>query len=195
MRAPVSSLCVETYEAIMTRRSVPRPTDEVPDRRTLERLLEAAVRAPNHHLTQPWRFLVLTGDALVQLGEAWARGAAREGKDPTKVRDKPLRAPVIIVVIERPHTANPRIVELEEHYATGAAIQNILLAARDAGLGTMIRTGEAAVFPEVREHLGVADGELIAAFIYVGRPPPGDDARPLSRRAPAAERTEWRGWD
>ena len=186
---------METYEAITTRRSVPKTTDQVPDRADIARLLDAAVRAPNHHLTQPWRFVVLTGDARRELGDAWARGAEREGSDPDAAREKPLRAPVIVCVIEHPKTHHKKVVEIEEHHATGAAIQNILLAAHDMGLGAMIRTGPAAAMKEVRDLLGVGDDELIAGFVYVGYPPEGDAERPMSRRTPAAEITEWRGWE
>ena len=186
---------METYDAIMTRRSVPRPTDQPPTRSQVEKLLQAAVRAPNHHLTQPWRFVVLTGDALKELGRAWAAGVEREGGDPDKIIDKPHRAPVIITVVEKPHSHNPRIVEVEEHYATGAAIENILLAAHDMGLGAMIRTGHAAHLKEILEYIGAGRDETIAGFIYVGHPPEGDNERPFSRRIPAEEKTEWRGWE
>lgn len=186
---------METYEAIMTRRSVPKTTGPAPDRAAVERLLEAAVRAPTHHLTQPWRFVALTGSALDEFGEAWATGTEHEGKEASGIRDKAHRAPVVIVVIEAPHFDNPRVVELEEHHAVGAAIQNILLAAHDAGLGAMHRTGPAATMPEVRDYLGLRDDELIAGFIYLGQPPEGDDERPMTRRKPAEELTEWRGFD
>jgi nitroreductase len=73
-------------------------------------------------------------------------------------------------------------------------MQNILLAAHDGGLGAMIRTGPAATLPEVRDYLGVSEDEIIAGFIYLGYPPPGDDQRPMSRRKDPAEMTEWRGW-
>ena len=124
---------METYEAIITRRSVPKLTDEVPDRASVRLLLEAGVRAPTHHLTQPWRFLVLTGAALEEFGEAWATGAEREGKDPTSARAKSRRAPVIVVVIETPKHHLPKVQEVEEHHAVGAAMQNMLLAAHDMG--------------------------------------------------------------
>jgi len=185
---------METYDALMTRRSVPKTTDRVPDRATIQKLLDVAVRAPNHHLTQPWRFIVLTGDALLQLGDAWARGDERAGKDPTKTREKASRAPVIIAVIEKPHLHNRKVIEREEHYATGAAIQNILLAAHDMELGAMIRTGPAAELPEVRAYLEVHEEEHIAGLIYVGYAPEGDDERPMSRRTPAEDLTLWKGW-
>ncbi|MGH2747091.1 MAG: nitroreductase family protein [Actinomycetota bacterium] len=184
---------METYDAIMTRRSVPKPTDHVPTRAQIERLLAAAVRAPNHHLTEPWRFVVLAGDALDELGAAWAAGAEREGDDPDKVRDKPRRAPAIVVVLERPHTENPKVVEIEEHHAVGAALQNILLAAHDMGLGAMLRTGPAARLKEVRDYLGAGDDELVAAFVYLGVPPESDSERRMTRRTDPAELTEWRG--
>ena len=185
---------MDTYEAIMTRRSVAKVTEHVPTRHEIERLLDAAVRAPTHHLTQPWRFVVLAGNARDDLGAAWAAGQELTGKDTTGLAEKTRRAPVIICVIERPHLDNPKCVKVEEHYATGAAIQNLLLAAHSMGLGAMIRTGTCATMDRVRGYLGVGPAETIAGLIYVGYPAPGDSERPMTRRAPAGEITEWRGW-
>jgi nitroreductase len=186
---------METYQAIMTRRSVHRPDPgRVPSRETVEKLLAAAVRAPSHHLTQPWRFIVLAGDALRDFGEAWAAAAEREGNDPDLVRQKALRAPVIITVIEDPHLENPKVVEIEEHHAAGAAMQNILLAAHDLGLGAMLRTGPAAYKKEVRDYLKLTDDEIVAGFIYLGYPPENND-KPMTRRDEHGARTEWRGWE
>jgi len=187
---------METYEAIVTRRSVPKArADRTPTREQIERLLAAAVRAPNHHLSQPWRFVVLTGDALDALADAWSRGAAREGSDTSGIAAKAHRAPVIVVVIERPRIGNPKVVEIEEHHAVGAAMQNILLAAHDLGLGAMLRTGPAARLAEVSEYLGVDTDEFVAGFVYLGFPPEDDAKRPMSRRTEADEVTEWRGWE
>lgn len=179
-------------ELITTRRSVPKLVGEAPSRDVIASLLQAAVRAPNHHLTEPWRFVVLVGNALDEFGAAWARGVESAGGDPEKVVDKPHRAPAIICVIERPKTQHPRVVEIEEHYAVGAALQNIMLAAHGLGLGSMIRTGPPARMPQVDEFLGIKEGEFVAGFIYLGRPPEGDEARNMSRRTNAAELTEWR---
>jgi nitroreductase len=185
---------METYDAIITRRSVPKLTDEVPSRAQIEKLLDAAVRAPSHHLTQPWRFVVLTGPALDDFGSAWEAGTVRGGKDASGIAAKAHRSPVVIAVIATPHLNHPKVVEMEEHYATGMAMQNILLAAHDMGLGAMIRTGPAAEMDEVRALLGVESDDRIAGLIYLGYAVPGDSERPMTRRAPAAERTEWRGW-
>jgi nitroreductase len=184
---------METYEAIMTRRSVPRVSARRPDAATIRRLLEAGVRAPTHHLTQPWRFVVLAGEALERFADAWAAGAAREGKDPESVRAKALRAPVVITVVATPKHHLPKVQEIEEHHAVGAALQNILLAAHDMGLGAMLRTGPAAHIPEVHDYLGLRPGELVAAYVYVGYPEAPSD-RPLTRRTDIDELAEWRGW-
>lgn len=184
---------MEAYEAIVTRRSIPDPSDDPLERELVEKLLEAGIRAPSHYLTQPWRFVVLTGDARLELGKAWAVSAQRQGKDPERVSEKVLRAPVIICVIEQPKMNVARVIETEEHYAVGAVIENILLAAHALGLAAMIRTGDAASSAEVRAYLDVKDDELLAAFIYVGHRR-DDSQKPLTRRTAAAEKTEWRGW-
>jgi nitroreductase len=185
---------METYEAIMTRRSVGKTTDEVPDRTVIEKLIAAAVAAPNHHLTEPWRFIVLTGDALKEFGDAWAAGEERAGGNPDAAREKAQRAPVILTVIERPRLTHPKAVEIEEHHAVGAALQNVLLAAHDMGLAAMLRTGPAARMEEVSDYLDLAGEEFVAGFVYIGYPPDDYD-RKAPRKTPIAELTEWRGWD
>lgn len=185
---------MDAIEAILTRHSVPKVTEQALPRGEIEKLLEAAVRAPTHHLTQPWRFVVLAGSARDELGTAWVAGQEKTGKDTTGLAEKTRRAPVIICVIDSPHLDNPKCVEVEEHYAVGAAMQNVLLAAHALGLGAMIRTGTCATFEEVRNFLGVGDDETIAGLIYVGYPAPEDAGRPMARRTPATEVTEWRGW-
>ena len=186
---------MEAYEAIVTRRSVPKvKQDEVPDRETIEKLLEAAIRAPNHHLTQPWRFVVLTGDALHGFGDAWAAGDEAAGRNPALGRVKALRAPVVIAGIGKPNPTHPKVIEVEEHHAIGAALQNMLLAAHALGLGAMLRTGIITGYDEVRAFLGMDPAEYVAGFVYVGYPAEDAGKRPLTRRDPVETRTEWRGW-
>ena len=170
-----------------------------PTRSEVLPLLEAAVRAPNHHLTEPWRFIVLTGQALEGLGEAMGESirrrhaGARDLEMKVQVeRARPRRAPVIVAVIYVP-SDHPRALEVEDRYALGAAIENLLLAAHATGLAAYLRTGAAAYASEVRDFLGLADGEEVASFVYLGRPV--GRPRPLSRRTPASERTTWRGWN
>lgn len=108
-------------------------------------------------------------------------------------RFRPRRAPVIIAVIYTP-SSNPKAIEVEDRYAVGALMQNVLLAAHATGLGAYLRTGPAAEYPGVHRHLGLREGEEIAGFIYVGYPAE-DEERTMSARTPPKERTTWLGWD
>ena len=172
---PVTTAREAVLACIRDRRSIGRVTDEMPPRELIEEILEAASWAPCHHVTEPWRFTVVTGDARVAFGEVMARskldrmvaqGRSIEG-EAEKLVAKALRAPVIVAVAVEPG-AGPKVVELEEIEAGGAAVQNMLLAAHAAGLATIWRTGDPAYDPRVREFLGLSERATIVGFVYVG---------------------------
>lgn len=191
---------METVEAIMSRRSVAKMSDRRPSREDIEVLLNAAVRAPNHHLTEPWRFVVLTGKALDELGEAMAErvraqyaGTPDQDQKIELERARPHRAPVILTVVYV-QSGHPKAIEREDRYAIGAAMQNILLAAHSRGLAAYLRTGPAAEFEGVAEFLRLKPDEEIAGFIYVGYPAEDAAQTPQARRSDPLDKTEWRGW-
>ena len=185
-------------QAIRARRSIGRVRPERPPRELIEQVLEAAVWAPNHRLTEPWRFFVLAGEAREELGELFAAlqgvklplDAPDRQAEIDKARAKPLRAPVVIAVAVEP-ARGPKVVEIEEVLAGGAAVQNMLLAAHGLGLAAMWRTGDPAYDPTVKAFFGLPASAHIVGFVYVGYPA---GAAPRMKRAPAAERVEWRGW-
>ena len=189
---------MEAEEAILTRRMIPKVDTRRPGKEEIEALLQAAVRAPTHHLTQPWRFIVLSGTALDELGEAMTERVRRESAGSEELdhkleveRGRPRRAPVIVTVIYAP-SDNPKALEVEDRYSVGAAMQNILLLAHSRGLGAYLRTGPAAEDAAVKRHLGLSDREEIAGFIYVGHP---EQDRSITKRTDPKELTEWRGWE
>jgi nitroreductase len=162
---------MDTLEAIRTRRTVGKSVGDVP-RETIAELIEAATWAPNHKLTQPWRFTVVAGAARERLGEVWAREATADA-DPAK-RDaifageakKPLRSPVLIVVSVRAD-ANPVTAE-EDLVATAAATQNLLLAAHAKGLSAAWKTGKMVSNVAVKQFLGLDPSDRVIAVIYLG---------------------------
>ena len=191
---------MDALEAIATRRSISKVKPERPPKELIERLLEAAVRAPNHFLTQPWRFFVLAGSAREELGQVMAhalraRLVPPDGPDAAAQLEreaaKPLRAPVVVVVALEPST-DPRTVDVEETEAGAAAVENLLLAAHALGLGAYWRTGDAAYNPEVKAHFGLSPRGRIVGFIYLGYPAAA--GKPTVRQ-PAAEKTRWLGWE
>jgi nitroreductase len=191
---------MSVFETIKRRRSIGKMTGERPSREQIERLLEAATHAPNHHKVQPWKFIVLAGKARERLGAVMAESLAGRLEETAsdkaqavlnKERTKLLRAPVIIVVVaEPPH--QPKVLEIENIEATAAAVQNMLLAAEELGLACMWRTGDAAYDPRVKQWLGLAPGEHIVSMLYVGFP-----AIPRLERVPIPfkEKTTWLGWE
>lgn len=165
---------MEVFEAIHGRRSVKKVKVDALPRDVIEKLLDAAVQAPNHHKVRPWRFVVLTGDGRKKLGDVMAasfldRNPATPPEGLDKTRALPLRAPVVIAIgVDKP--SESKIIEIENISAASAAAQNILLAAHALGLGAMWRTGEWARDANIKEFLGFAADQYIIGFIYVGYP-------------------------
>ena len=165
---------MDVFEAIHNRHSQGKVKPFPVPRELIEKLLEAAVQAPNHYKVRPWRFVVLTGEGREKLGNVMAVSQkARHPEFPVEAFDKcrevPLRAPVLIAVgVDKPGEA--KVLEIENVPATAAAIQNLLLAAHAVGLGAKWRTGEWARDPLVKEFLGFKPDQHLIGFIYLGYP-------------------------
>ncbi len=183
---------MDVLEAIHTRHSVNKVKPDPVPHELIEKLLSAAVQAPNHYRVRPWRFVVMTGKGRERLGDVMAEVFHRRFPDVPpdaldKERRKPLRAPVLIAVgVDQP--AEQRVVELENICATAAACENLLLAAHGLGLAGYWRTGDAARNPEVKKFLGFQPQQNLISFLYIGYP----DMSPITEERPSFEdRTTW----
>lgn len=165
-------------DIIKQRRSVGQVTQEQPTREQIECMLEAATYAPNHHITEPWRFFVVMGGAREELGDIMAMSRSMSLPELTakkkqsilwSERNKPLRAPVIITVAV-PANQDTKGLFIENVEAASAAVQNMLLAAEAMGLATLWRTGDASYDPLVKQWFGLAPEDHIVGFVYVGYP-------------------------
>jgi nitroreductase len=180
-------------QAIQGRRSIKRFTDRPVTRAEIEALLAAATLAPNHHLTQPWRFYVLGPEARHAYGLALGARKAKKSEDPEaakKMRDTvaaehralPGMIAVAVVKSEQPDTT-------EENYAAVMmGVENLALAAVEAGLGTHIKTGGVMDDPAARAATGVRDEERIVAIVNVGVPAETPQPKP---RTHASGYTTW----
>jgi nitroreductase len=183
---------MELLTAIHKRQSVPKVLPQPIPRQMIETLLDAAAQAPNHHRNYPWRFVVLTGAARDRLGEIMAQSLRLRVPDATEIaleaeRKKPLRAPVIIAVgIDK--AEEPKFSEMENICAGAAAVENLLLAAHDLGLGAIWRTGGPVLDPHVKTFLGLAPDQHLIALVYLGYPE--GEPKP-SERLSFSERTSW----
>src|SRR3712207_2379979 len=143
---------MDLEEAVRTRRTHKVYATDPVDRETLEQLLELARWAPNHHLTNPWRFRVLGPGALARLKEA--AGPESAGKLD--------RAPTLVAVSS--------IGDEEDRDATACAAYIVLLAAHGRGLASYWRTPEILRTPEGRAALGVGDDEQVLGLLHLGSP-------------------------
>ena len=144
---------MDIIEAIRTRRSIGKVTQEPVAKETIEQILDAAVWAPNHRLTEPWRFFVLSGEGRGKLGEALAAIAtAQAGADldaealQAKAEDakkKALRAPVVIAVAVVP-AERKDVIELEEYGPAPSTRRSKICCStiHALGLGAVWRSGE-----------------------------------------------------
>jgi nitroreductase len=188
---------MDVIRAIETRQSMGRVKQDPVPRELIERILESAVHAPNHRLTEPWRFHVFTGKGRGELARARAElarvQAEAEGEDEelaagriSRERKKAFRAPVIIAVICE--AGRDEVETLENYAACACAVQNMQLTAHSLGLGAMWRTGLFAYHEHMRRFFGLQAGDRIVAYLYIGYPDMGERPR---RRQPAKEKTVW----
>jgi nitroreductase len=166
---------MNVIDAISQRRSIKKFQDRPVAREDIEVLLDAAVLAPNHHLTQPWRFYVLGPESRRRYGLALGDRKAKKLTDAnaqTAVREKtaaehvafPALIAVAMVKHESPETRE------EDYAAVMQAIGIIMLTAVERGLGTHVRTGAIMDDPAARAAVGVGEAERIVALLSVGVP-------------------------
>ena len=162
---------VELEQAIRTRRTHKAFAPDPVPREVIEEVLELARWAPNHRLTEPWRFRVLgpaSFERLVAVGEPSER--SKLGRSP------------VLVVASATQTGDDYQDE-EDALATACAVYIVLLAAHDRGLASYWRTPALLETAEGRAAVGLRDDERFVALIHLGRPltePTAKERRPPS---------------
>lgn len=177
------------------RRSVPSLElgEPGPDDATLLRMLQSAVRVPDHGKLVPFRFLRVAGDARHALGEFLAARALQRNPDAppalvAKDRSRFSHAPVIVAVVARIQ-AGHKVPEQEQLLTAGCACFALLQAAQALGFGAQWLTAWMAYDPEVARVLGLAANERIVGFVHIGTP--RVDVPERDRPDPRALLTDW----
>ena len=186
---------MDAISAITSRTSVRRFRPDPVPRDPIERLLECAVRAPNHKLTEPWRFVVLTGSSRDRFAEIRARHRLNRFADPAsseaqaaaeKVRRDSRDTPVYVIVMTA--VSQDHITREDDYAAAMMAIANLMTAGQAVGLGTYLRTGGVMQDPALLELVGIPQGFRVVGVVSLGYP--AEDEVPR-RRKPVAELTRW----
>ena len=178
-----------------------RLAEPAPDDQQIAEILRCAVAAPDHARLRPWRFIVIRGSARNALGDVFAEIALSKDPDSTednlqRLREKPLRAPLIITVVTRLTSGHPKTPEVEQILSTGAAVQQLLLGANALGFGAVWLTGSNAYDPRVKSALSLDSNEDVAGFIYIGTESGATNGTPTITKARpeiANHLSEWHG--
>lgn len=159
---------------LLKRHSTPAKAlaEPAPDDEQLRQILEIAMHAPDHGRLYPYRFITIRGDDRQALSSVFSEAVKLRDPDVTdeylkKQQSKPLRAPLIVVVVAS-LIESPKIPEIEQILCAGAAAHNILLTSNAMGFGSIWLTGDNAYDPHVKSALGLAGNEKIIGFIYLG---------------------------
>jgi nitroreductase len=160
-------LGVDVETAIRARRTHKQYGPEPVDEEAVRALVELARWAPNHKLTNPWRFRLLGPVTRARIDELVP------DQEVAKLR----RAPTLVLVTALP--SEDPVLAAEDVQATAAAVYALLLAATARGLASYWRTPACFREPAVRAALGLADGEVLVSLVHLG--PPASDPPPKER--------------
>ena len=194
------------FEAIYTQRALRRlKPDPVPDE-LLHKVIEAATKAPSGSNAQDWRFLVIRDPGIKEKvaqfykrawDEIFGARAARPEQLGNRIRSSAqhlaehmAEAPVLILVCVQHHGGPSRMVRGASIYP---AVQNLLLAARGLGLGSVLTTLHKRYEDEIKRLLGIPENVETAALLPLGLPSPGVKYGP-NKRKPVQEVTYYNQW-
>ena len=161
---------MDLAQLVSTRRTHKAYDPEPVDRATLDALFELARWAPNHNLTNPWRFRVLGPGALAALKRAAGPEAA----------PKLDRAPTLVAV-SAVQDRGDDVQSEEDVAATAVAAYLVLLGAHERGLGGYWRTPAVLRTPEGRAACGIGEDEQVLGLLHLGRAKGPQDKRPPER--------------
>lgn len=164
-------------DLLEARTSVPavQLTEPAPTQEQLERILRCGLTAPDHANMRPWRFITIKGDARIALGEVFAKAALEDEPDLpaekiARMKQKPLRSPLIVVIVATITTNHPKTPEIEQILSAGSAATLIQLAATATGFGSIWLSGPNTYRSGVKAALGVSEPDQIVGFLYLGTP-------------------------
>ncbi|HOV50413.1 MAG TPA: nitroreductase family protein [Candidatus Cryosericum sp.] len=181
---------MDVMQAIASRRSIRKFTDQPVPEEALRSILTAATLAPSAKNRQPWRFVVVTGEEkraqMIRLMRAGIDDAKAQGlQTGTAIMTARVmeRAPVTIFVfnplaadLDSPRATEQRALDLFDTESVGAAVENMILAAQELGLGTLWMGDIWSAYRHLSAWLG--EPGLLAAAVAVGYPAEQPAARP-----------------
>lgn len=170
-------------------------TSERVDDAIVKKILNNANWAPTHKLTEPWRFVVFTGEGLKKLAAFQAElykkvttadGTFKEDRFQNLLTKPMLSSHIIAVGMKRDEKKS--VPEIEEIGAVFCAIENMYLTATAYGVGCYLSTGGVTYFKEAKEFFGLGSEDKLIGFFHLGM---SRIESPQSKRKPIEDKVVW----
>ncbi|MCY0880875.1 MAG: nitroreductase [Firmicutes bacterium] len=166
---------MECNQLIVSRRTITHFEDRPVPTAILQEMIAKAVWVPNHHVTQPWRFIVAGAHTIAQIARIQYQQVlhAHAGQEYAEqiAQNKQARleaVPALIIVLQQ--LADNAKTREEDFAAVSAAIYAMTLVAWQHQVGTAWKTGDLLKSPELRRFLGVPEDQRIVAMLWTGYP-------------------------
>ncbi len=191
MESTLTDLAAPVIQVLRERRTISQSSlsQQEPDHRKVLEAIESARWAPNHHLTEPWRFYLLDPERIERLGELWAEVLERRGSSPGKVAAKRRewgQSRGIVILTCRSSLEADEKTRREDYAACCCAAQNFMLHLWACGLGSKWSTAAVDVhegFWPLLGHDERLEGAEVVGVLFYGLP----ERIPEGRRSKSAE--------
>ncbi|WP_140921124.1 NAD(P)H nitroreductase [Limnobaculum xujianqingii] len=163
---------MDSLELLLNRRSASRLSEPAPQGEALQNIIRAGMRAPDHGTLEPWRFIIIEGEARSRFADVLLAAAVDADQDESvqeKSQKGPFRAPMIITVVAH-CTEHHKVPRWEQIASASCAVQAMQMAAVAQGFGGIWRSGFWTEYPIVREAFGCREQDMIVGFLYLGTP-------------------------
>ncbi|RBM08488.1 nitroreductase family protein [Novacetimonas cocois] len=184
-----------SLDLLLSRFSTDALTQPAPDPAQLERILSAAMCAPDHGRLRPWRYVVIRDDARAKAAELIVASMKRLDPDvaEAKIEKRRGRFSTMPLTIALGMHLRPdhKIPLIEQEMAVAAAAMNVLNALHFTGFGGVWVSGDVTYDPQLAAQLGFPSPHRLAGFLFVGTPSP--DAKSPRRRPVDGYVAQWDG--
>lgn len=161
----------------------------------VRRILENAIWAPTHKLTEPWSFVVFTGQGIARLAEFQAELYKKVTRSDNTYKDERyqnlLTKPALsshIIAVGMKRDPKKSVPEVEEIGAVFCAVQNMYLTASANGVGAYLSTGGITYFEDAKEFFGLGKEDKLLGFFHIGMP---RIEMPNGKRSPLSDKMKW----
>lgn len=163
---------MQAMELLLGRNSHPRLIEPAPEGQAMERIYQAALRAPDHAGLTPWRLIEFRGEGLNALGEMFAQAKVYQEpgvsfEELARLRNMPHRAPLVIAVVAKIQE-HPKVPASEQLLSAGCVAHGLLLASEAEGFAAVWRSGWLCFDSKIRKTLKLNEADELLGFIYMG---------------------------